>query len=119
LRILGDETTTVEKALGMFSQVRSPGIYKPYYIKQLFRYYHMGIPDTFDVSKVKQPEWKGEGEEDAGDAEEGDDHGQRCEVGEGESMEHDDVLGEDVCEAEANWVRGLLMEYVMGRSGSQ
>ena len=121
LRMCGDETTTVEKALGMFAKVRAPGIYKGYYVKQLFRYYHQGLPDGFDLGKIKQPDWKGGEAEDEGDDME-DVFLQTCEVGgdgvHGE-MAHDDVLGEEVCKAEGDWVRGLLMEYVMGRDASQ
>jgi mRNA-capping enzyme len=111
MRILGDETTTVEKALGMFSQARAPGIYKGYYVRQLFRYYHMTPPENYPDPRV--PDWKGGEDEDDPDLE--DLNEQTCE---GDDMEHDDVLGEDVCEAEANWVRGLLMEYIMGRSSN-
>lgn len=111
MRILSNETTTVEKALKMFSDARSPGIYKMYYIRHLFRYYHMKMPANFP--HVGVPEWKG-GDDDDEDEEDNADEGLE-ETCEGMHLSHDDIIGEVVCESEANWVRGLLMQYVLGR----
>lgn len=110
MRILSDETTTVEKALQLFSQSRSPGIYKGYYVRHLFKYYHMSPPDNYPTPQI--PEWKAGESPDEDDVPESDEE-DTCQ---GEDLQHDDILGENVCESEANWVRGLLMEYIMGRS---
>lgn len=108
MRILSDETTTVEKALQLFSISRPPGIYKGYYIRHLFKYYHMKQPENYPSPQI--PDWKsGASPEDEVSESEDED---ACE---GDTLQHDDILGENVCESEANWVRGLLMEYIMGR----
>lgn len=108
MRILSDETTTVEKALQLFSQSRNPGIYKEYYIRHLFKYYHMKQPDNYPPPQI--PEWK------SGTSPDDEVHGSDDEDGcEGDDLKHDDIIGENICESEANWVRSLLMEYIMGR----
>jgi mRNA-capping enzyme len=112
MRMLSDETTTVEKAVQLFAQSRSPGIYKGYYIKSLFRYYHMKEPDNYPEPVV--PDWKAGASDD--DDDDQDDAILDADPCEGDALQHDDVLGEDVCQSEANWVRGLLMQYIMGRS---
>lgn len=110
LRMLSDETTTVEKVLCVFDQARPPGIYKEYYRRHLFRYYHQLAPKDFPPALV--PDWKVGTSPDEGDEEVDDADIECCE---GDHLQHDDVIGEAVCASEANWVRGILMQYVMGR----
>ncbi|KAL6780541.1 MRCE1 [Auxenochlorella protothecoides x Auxenochlorella symbiontica] len=100
---------TVEKALHAFALSRPPGIYKHYYIRQLYRYYHEAVPAAAVMPAL--PDWK------AGDAPDSGDEGGEGENGAeapSEHMEHDDVLGEEVSPAEAATVCGSIVEMIAG-----
>lgn len=100
---------TVEKALHAFALSRPPGIYKHYYIRQLYRYYHEAVPAAAVMPAL--PDWK------AGDAPDSGDEGGEGENGAEappEHMEHDDVLGEEVSPAEAATVCGSIVEMIAG-----
>jgi mRNA-capping enzyme len=115
LRLLGDQFATVDKALAAFAAARPPGIYKPYYVRHLFRYYHQKLPK--DMPLPTAPDWKrgaaadggGEDDHEAGDAADAAAAGAVS-----EHAQHDDVVGEAVSAPEADWVRGFLMDEIMG-----
>jgi mRNA-capping enzyme len=117
MRALADPSTRVEKALAAFTDARSPGIYKDYYIKYLYRYYHGKPPSTLQPPPL--PPWKAVASPDDGD---GDDEGAGALDGPelagavGRGLRHDDPIGEKVSKSEGDWVRGLLQSYVLGRS---
>lgn len=102
--LLRMHSLTVCKALDAFSRARPPGIYKPYYIRQLFNYYHEGIPMNFPFPVI--PEWKG------GDSpereHEDEEHTVRA------HLHHEDVLGEQVSSAEAFAVTSFVLRAVHG-----
>ncbi|EFN54818.1 hypothetical protein CHLNCDRAFT_24090 [Chlorella variabilis] len=85
---------TVPKALDAFAHKRPPGIYKHYYIRELFKYYHERLPSNFPFPP--QPSWK------AGDSPEQEDEGEGSAEGLGleEDLHHDDMIGEGVSRAE-------------------
>lgn len=110
MRMLSDETTTVEKSLAMFAACRPPGIYKTFYVKSLFHYYHSSLPKDYPMPTL--PEWKITASPDDEDGD-GMDELESGAIGIG--IEHDDPFGEMVCVGEANWVRSILAQYVLGR----
>ena len=121
LRMLSDPTTKVKHVLHSFAQKRPPGIYKNYYIDFLFKYYHQQRPT--DAPPPALPPWKaqaspdhgGGGDDDEDDEGGGFDDSLFCgAVGRG--IKHDDPLGEAVSVSEANWVKQLLMEYILERA---
>ncbi|KAL4857277.1 mRNA-capping enzyme [Chlorella vulgaris] len=100
-------TFNIPKALDAFAQKRPPGIYKHYYIRELFKYYHERLPSSFRFPA--QPSWKAgdspEAEEGEGEEEEGNGHAE---------MEHDDALGEGVDMSETQALQALLMDAILG-----
>ena len=104
--------TKLPEVLKNFADARSPGIYKNYYIQYLFRYYHERPPRDFPAPSL--PSWKGQGSPDNGDDDGGFDESQF--VGAvGRGMHHDDHIGEDISKTEGDWVRGILMQFILGR----
>ena len=109
MRMLADQKTTLEQTLFHFARVRPPGIYKNYYIEQLFRYYHQ--KPLGELPKVPLPDWK------LGDSPDHDDEETDVFVppgAEGLHLQHDDVIGEAVSPSEASWVIFQLQAYLMG-----
>lgn len=100
---------TVEKALHAFALSRPPGIYKHYYIRQLYRYYHEAVPAAAVMPAL--PDWKAGDAPDSGDAGGEGENGAEAPP---EHMEHDDVLGEEVSPAEAATVCGSIVEMIAG-----
>ncbi len=124
MRMLSDPTTKVLNAINDFAEVRSPGIYKNYYIKYLFKYYHEKPPS--DLPPPSLPPWKAQASPDHGDKGDDEDDGGDDEddalladglfsgaVGRG--LQHDDPIGEAVSKSESDWVHTLLMEYILER----
>lgn len=116
MRVLADPTTRLTNVLRMFTEARPPGIYKDYYIKYLFKYYHEKTPR--DMPTPSLPPWKPKG------AHEGEDddvalleleENPLFDTAVGRGYQHDDPMGEPVSKTEGDWVRGLLMQCIMNR----
>lgn len=101
---------SMPRALEMFTKARPPGIYKHYYIRELFKYYHERLPSGFPFPPL--PAWK------AGDSPE---HEEEEEV-EGSTWQedphvekhHDDVIGEQVNLPEEVFLRSRVMDAILG-----
>lgn len=105
MRMTQDPGYRVEKALFEFSQARPPGIYKQYYIEQLFAYYHNAMPKNMPSPQL--PEWKAAdgSSPDRADAEVAD----AFPLGAIDANnQHDDLIGEAVNQAEANNVASWM-----------
>ncbi|PSC72146.1 mRNA-capping enzyme isoform X1 [Micractinium conductrix] len=101
------KSLNVPKALKLFTDVRPPGIYKHYYICDLFRYYHERLPSDFPFPPL--PEWK------AGDSPDRDDGlGDEEDGPPQHGMHHDDTFGEQVNLPEENMLRAKLMDAILG-----
>ncbi|GAB4819049.1 hypothetical protein N2152v2_006095 [Parachlorella kessleri] len=99
---------SVAKGVKRFADSRSPGIYKHYYIRQLFRYYHEGILPGFPFPP--QPAWKGGDSPDREDEEAaGEQQGAQ-----GTHIHHEDVLGEEISDAERWEVVTFVVSAVKG-----
>ncbi|KDD75262.1 mRNA capping enzyme [Helicosporidium sp. ATCC 50920] len=99
----------VRQALRQFAQARPPGIYKPYYVQALFRYYHEVVPKDFP--QPSQPAWKGPASPDVPEEE--------CDPALEPPAQHDDVMGEEVGVAEAAYVVAGVLDCVLGAGASQ
>lgn len=116
MRMLSDPTTTVGKAVKGFADARPPGIYKPYYVKYLYHYYHEHRPKNLVVPNP--PAWKagdspGKDKESEEENDEGLDGSLVCGAV-GPELCHEDPIGEAVSKSEGDWVRSVLMEYMLG-----
>lgn len=97
----------VPKALDLFSSLRPPGIYKHYYIRDLFRYYHERQPSGFPFPR--NPKWK------AGDSPDRDDGLGETEDGPPtHGLHHDDAIGEAVNMPEEQVLKLRLMDAILG-----
>jgi mRNA-capping enzyme len=121
---------TVAAALRRFAEARPPGIYKPDYIAELFRYYHearpaSAVPPPLPAFKVGEPdsprrdgdENAPEGGGEAGEEEEDpDDPFARTPVGAqvGPDVEHDTPFGEPIPPEEELEVRQEVMSLARG-----
>jgi len=125
MRMLSDPTTKLLNVINSFAESRSPGIYKNYYIKYLFKYYHEKPPS--DLPPPSLPPWKAQASPDHGDDEDDDDDvdiddallGDGLFSGAvGRGLQHDDCIGEAISKSESDWVHTLLMEYILERPGA-
>lgn len=115
MRMLSDPTTTVGKAIKGFADARPPGIYKPYYVKHLYQYYHEHRPKNLVIPNP--PKWKSGDSPEKEESEDGDGDGADGLLPSGAigpDLCHEDPVGEAVSKSEGDWVRGVLMEYMLG-----
>ncbi|KAL3142910.1 hypothetical protein ABBQ38_003198 [Trebouxia sp. C0009 RCD-2024] len=104
------ERKTALSAVKYFADNRPPGIYKRHYIEELFKYSHELLPVAFPWPQ--QPEWKDGDEDDVPDL--GETHAAGT-----TTMQHDDVIGEEVCQEEAEAVQTEIVSAIMGPAASE
>lgn len=114
MRMLSTPTTKLPDVLKSFADARSPGIYKDYYVQYLFRYYHERPPRDYPPPSL--PPWKAQASPDDGN-DDGEFDDSMFRGAEGRGMHHDDHLGENISKTEGDWVRSILMQYILDREG--
>jgi mRNA-capping enzyme len=121
LRLAPDRFPSVAAALGAFTAARPPGIYKPFYVRHMYSYYHEA-PAAGVLESIEAPAWKGGDSPDRGDGGAEEEAaaaaaaaGGGAVVPEHAHMAHDDPVGEAVCAAEAEFVRQVLRDEILGR----
>lgn len=103
----------VWKAVLEFAAARPPGIYKAYYIRELFKRFHEEVPDGFPFPG--QPEWKGPAKPDSPDRPEGADADAAAAAA--RVPHHDDVFGDPVGPDEAAAAASVVMDLVRPGGG--
>ena len=104
---------TVREVVEQFANARPPGIFKPLYLDQLFKYYH---ESKLDFSFPALPSWKKglddeDIEEDVGGLE-GREEGREIGGG-GEDMQHDDLLGEAITAHHQQDIQNLVRSQIL------
>ncbi|QDZ24112.1 mRNA-capping enzyme [Chloropicon primus] len=108
---------SVKEVIGEFAKSRPPGIYKPLYLDTLFKYYHEN-KNGFVMPKL--PTWKSEkdiedDDDDVGAPLESTGEAGKEKAKDGEPMQHDDLLGEEIIGQHKEEVKNLVRMYILNQ----